>query len=327
MTRGLMFPTALLVTMLSFLMHLGVGQALASHVSCGATITQDTTLDTDLIDCPGDGLSIGADNISLDLNGHTIDGDNVGLFDQGIGNGDFVGTAGYDNVTIQGGSVRDFDIGVFMHEGANENVVRALMTSSNRVGIALQGGDNLVSRSFTSDNAWGIQIAADRNRLRNNSILRNTEYGIFIGFFAGGNRIEGNVVSNNFLGIFLSDAGGGAESSANVIRKNFFSDNFLGMTMIETFNTWIEQNTVLGSNVDGIHVGGESLRNLVEGNLTHQNGDDGIEVEESDNEITRNTANENGDLGIEAVPNVGDGGGNRASGNGNPLQCLNVECR
>jgi uncharacterized membrane protein len=32
-------------------------------------------------------------------------------------------------------------------------------------------------------------------------------------------------------------------------------------------------------------------------------------------------------FGIEAVPGVTDGGGNKASGNGNPLQCLNVFCR
>jgi dipeptidyl aminopeptidase/acylaminoacyl peptidase len=50
------------------------GQAVANHVQCGDVITQDTTLDSDLIDCPGDGLVIGADNITLDLNGHTIDG-------------------------------------------------------------------------------------------------------------------------------------------------------------------------------------------------------------------------------------------------------------
>ena len=43
-------------------------------VSCGATITRDTTLKADLTNCPGDGLVIGADNITLDLNGHTIDG-------------------------------------------------------------------------------------------------------------------------------------------------------------------------------------------------------------------------------------------------------------
>jgi hypothetical protein len=39
-----------------------------------------------------------------------------------------------------------------------------------------------------------------------------------------------------------------------------------------------------------------------------------------------NIANQNQDLGIEAVPGVIDGGGNRAAGNGNPLQCTNVLC-
>jgi hypothetical protein len=38
------------------------------------TITRDTTLDSDLLDCRGDGTVIGADNITLDLNGHAIAG-------------------------------------------------------------------------------------------------------------------------------------------------------------------------------------------------------------------------------------------------------------
>ena len=54
---------------------LGGGQALASHVGCGDTITTDTTLDSDLVNCRNNGIVIGADNITLDLNGHTIDGD------------------------------------------------------------------------------------------------------------------------------------------------------------------------------------------------------------------------------------------------------------
>jgi hypothetical protein len=53
------------------------GVALASHVSCGDTVTADTTLDSDLVNCPNNGIVIGADNITLDLNGHTIDGDNA----------------------------------------------------------------------------------------------------------------------------------------------------------------------------------------------------------------------------------------------------------
>jgi hypothetical protein len=42
--------------------------------------------------------------------------------------------------------------------------------------------------------------------------------------------------------------------------------------------------------------------------------------------LTRNRAFRNHDLGIEAVPGVTDGGGNKAAGNGNPLQCTNVFC-
>ena len=43
-------------------------------VHCGDVITQDTKLGNDLVDCPADGLVIGADDVTLDLHGHTIDG-------------------------------------------------------------------------------------------------------------------------------------------------------------------------------------------------------------------------------------------------------------
>jgi hypothetical protein len=43
--------------------------------------------------------------------------------------------------------------------------------------------------------------------------------------------------------------------------------------------------------------------------------------------LTKNRAVRNGDLGIEAVAGVTDGGRNRASGNGDARQCVNVKCR
>src|SRR5437868_5489743 len=49
------------------------GPAFATHVTCGQVITKSTTLDSDLTNCPGDGVVIGANNLTLDLNGHTID--------------------------------------------------------------------------------------------------------------------------------------------------------------------------------------------------------------------------------------------------------------
>ena len=46
----------------------------ATHVQCGATITQDTTLDSDIICLEGqtDGLYIGANDVTLNLGGYTI---------------------------------------------------------------------------------------------------------------------------------------------------------------------------------------------------------------------------------------------------------------
>jgi hypothetical protein len=69
-------------------------------------------------------------------------------------------------------------------------------------------------------------------------------------------------------------------------------------------------------------VGGSGLvaRNRVEGVGTGIRAFDSVTV-------SRNTANDNGNLGIEAEPTVIDGGGNRASGNGNPLQCVSVRCK
>ena len=50
-------------------------------------------------------------------------------------------------------------------------------------------------------------------------------------------------------------------------------------------------------------------------------------MEAAGTRVRRNVANDNGDLGIEAVEGVVDLGSNRASGNADPLQCLNVVCR
>jgi hypothetical protein len=55
--------------------------------------------------------------------------------------------------------------------------------------------------------------------------------------------------------------------------------------------------------------------------------DDGIDVDSAATTLIGNHAVRNGDLGIEAVVGVTDGGGNKASGNGNPAQCTNVACK
>jgi hypothetical protein len=84
-------------------------QAGLAPISCGDTITSDTTLDADLINCQSNGIIIGADDVTLDLNGHTIDGVRHPTCDP---SSDFcgagIGVAGHRGVVVKNGSIRQF---------------------------------------------------------------------------------------------------------------------------------------------------------------------------------------------------------------------------
>ena len=73
-------------------------------------------------------------------------------------------------------------------------------------------------------------------------------------------------------------------------------------------NTRIERNLVTSAKTDGIQLVGPST---------------GLET----SILTNNIAVHNRQLGINALPGTIDGGGNRAHGNGDPRQCLNILCR
>ena len=88
----------------------------------------------------------------------------------------------------------------------------------------------------------------------------------------------------------------------------------------------LAHNSVFANTADGILVT-NSANVLIDRNRAGRNGDDGIDVESPGVTISSNIANFNADFGIEAVPGVIDGGGNKAHGNGNPAQCVNVQCK
>ena len=78
---------------------------------------------------------------------------------------------------------------------------------------------------------------------------------------------------------------------------------------------------------DGIDVDGTDV--LVQNNVATGNGDDGIRTSHTAARVTmiNNITNGNADLGIQTVSGTAiDGGGNRASGNLDPRQCLRIAC-
>jgi hypothetical protein len=95
----------------------------AREVGCGEILTMSVRVLNDLIDCGGYGLIVGANNITIDLDGHLIDG--VGL-DAGILNN------GYDSVTITNGTITQFDYGILLNPGTSLNIVDSMRLESNQ---------------------------------------------------------------------------------------------------------------------------------------------------------------------------------------------------
>jgi parallel beta-helix repeat protein len=362
----------------------GGGQARASQVSCGETITADTTLEQDLVNCPNHGIVIGADGITLDLNGHLVDGDGTpaancdnqkepcdfGLFNDG-----------HDGVTIRNGSVREFAIGVLLGTTtgrARHNRVLGVSASGNQfLGLGIFSQVRGLVRNSSGNGSLdhdgvGLRLGDSRRvRILNSSFRHNPHNGINIGE-SSRSLIKGNVFSRN------GDEGVLVEGGARFrLTRNRFARNGGGITLGPSNRSVVARNRIVGGG-DGIRVekGHDNLvaanlvvrtrhvgitlgihdpfiggaHNLVRGNVVRRSrgdgivvvrkdrhsalirnvvtrsGDDGFDVDSPTTTLTGNRARRNADLGIEAVFGVIDGGGNLASGNGNPLQCLNIFC-
>lgn len=274
---------ALLVT--GFLAF-GAGQARASHVSCGDTITSDTKLDRNLNNCPGNGIVIGADDIELDLNGHTIDGDGVlgcdELYacDYGVDN-----TAGHHGVTVEDGTIRDFATAIFVLE-ANQNRLRRLSASHNILGgmlvIASQGTrierNSISANGLTTDQAGLIVFDSSDVRIERNSVRDNGDIGMFL-IGVGESRVESNSVSGNpEAGVILE--GNGNEVSHNRVVENGDAVVVVGDANSVTSNKIVDVLVGFGILVDG------GNDNLLQGNDIRDVADVGIRVTAFDPDAT-----------------------------------------
>jgi parallel beta-helix repeat protein len=304
-------------------------EAIASHVTCGDTITTDTTLDSDLVDCPNNGIVIGADGITLDLNGHTIDGDNAlvdpcpetGFCDFGVLND------GHNGVRINGGAITEFALGVGLF-GARKTGLGDLSTFENTFsGILLVNSvrsrvrGNTATRNAGPDSGVGITlIESHNNRIAHNTLSGNAELGLHL-VGSNHNHIGHNKVRRNPEGDTL------VEGVGNRIVRN------RSPVLISIFTARgravgnvVARNIVRGAPKAGIAVDSAPKDTVIRRNHVFGSGGSGIFVGSPKTTLTRNEARNNHGLGIKAVEGVIDGGGNRASRNGDARQCVNVIC-
>ena len=211
---------------------------------CGASVVADLKLDHDVA-CPGNGPSVAADGIRIDLNGHTISG-------SGVGSG--IDVAGRGDVRITGGIIRNFFAGVRIADSSGV-VVRDTVFIANTDGIDVQSGgigNTIAHNEFRDNLSRGIMLRGNvlRNTIRHNTFAGN-RVGILV--FAGvDNVIRANTVSSSVLaGIRIN-----VFASGNDVRLNVIDSNPAGVEFLITPTGSAAGNTVAGnelsSNLCGI---------------------------------------------------------------------------
>lgn len=286
----------------------------ARIVACGEVITENTVLSNDL-DCATDAyaLVIGADNVTLDLNGHTVTArpdqgpSTNGLLSDGndgivIRNGTVVGTGGLGAGVIVFGSdnrISNVTTGGYLSLRVNGSRNVVANSAINGYGALLEGDQLLLRDSELPTGPGGSSLSGGRQR-----IVRNT---FREAFFAGPN----NVIRTNTIGR------ASLATNASVFARNSGPDQLF----ITGANNFVARNIVTGGL--GIRVVAGAAGNYLRANVALRN-EVGFTIGEPSTVLLRNVANDNTGLGIDAVAGVVDG--NRAAGNGDPRQCVGVAC-
>jgi len=261
----------------------------APALHCGDVVTADVHLTADLVDCPGAGLVVGADDITIDLGGHTIGGSHSG--DAGID--DF---AGHEGVTLMHGTVRDFTTGIALVGTHGNRVAGVTVTAVDFAGVLLVDAtnnqilDNRLSNvgsgvflfrssntriernEITDTSGGGIEVdgASADNVIARNRIARTIDVGIIVAVFDDdpnaapefptGNEVSDNQLSANSFGILLVEANGGEITRNTITGAGTFGDPGApggGIGLDGGDDNLLAHNLVTASRGDGIQVGAD----------------------------------------------------------------------
>jgi Right handed beta helix region len=299
----------------------------AKPVRCGAKITADTVLRSNLSGCQGTAIAIGADGVTLDLDGHTVEGAIVasGRSEVAIRDGVVFGEVRLEDVrrasvlrlrvrhgsieclrsagcTIVGNAVTGDGIAIERGEvGVPNRVRRNLVSRASGPGIAVDRTDTTqVTRNVVRDSAIGIEASHAADLLIARNLLVHNRGAGLSGSFGSTAMITGNLIAANAGdGISLRTWGGETRVAHNVVVRNR-GNGILGLVVAH----W-----------------------RVTANLAARNGASGIAIAGAveDATLAQNHVRRNGGLGI-AAAGVLDGGANRALLNGVAAQCLGVVC-
>ncbi len=262
--------------------------AKAMTLSCGDTVTQNTTLKNDLIGCPGDGLIIGADGVKLDLGGH--------LITSSTHTGEGINFNGHNNVVLRGGQIQAFNDDVYINGNRNRvsGTQAGVATYGSATGFYIDGSggggnNNTLDRVEASYDSTGLYVS----RGHDNAVIRavaDKNSGRNITFAYGGNNtITRSTATNSGDGLDLNN-----ESGDTVTHNTVTGNGGSGMDLRYVTAATVTDNTVSGNGYVGLGLT-VAHGSLIARNLGDRNAQNGLsDIAGSGNTVANNTFNDNG---------------------------------
>ena len=229
-------------------------EPLAISPSCGQVITQNVVLTSNLNCADSDGLIVGASDIVIDLNGHTISGPDV---DSQEKTSSKVGIMipNMNNVVVQDGTIQGFQAGVLM-TGSQNVELKSIVSKNNQIG-AFSTGASIVNAhlSILMNNEIGFAgHSTQQPTLENNILYQNALAGITLVNTDNG-VITLNSITESGNGLYVDNQSNNNNVNFNNVLLNTVDlNNANGLPVNTNANTY-DQNNCMTSNPSGICIG------------------------------------------------------------------------
>lgn len=219
-----------------------------ARAECGQKIAANFVLANDLT-CTGDGLVVAADGITLDLGGKLLKGPGMGPQTWPAPQLDSVGVRvdGKRGVTVRNGRISEFSTGVYFVK-VTGSVIADVASDKSRFGLYVHNSDgNAIRGNEVAANIYGLHLQnandtlVEKNKLVHQTYNSPGGYGIYL-FASQRNRIVENSIQDNVnWGIWFSEARGNLIFHNNVLgNRPQVSDN-------TGENTWHDEATKQGN--------------------------------------------------------------------------------
>src|SRR5919106_650053 len=224
--------------------------------SCGQVVTQDVTLTSDLNCDNGDGLIVGASDITINLKGYSITADDAaGSEDKTTTAGDAAGSE--DTTTTAGDAAGSEDTTTTDYDGSSG----ILVANADNVAIAGLGEISGFSRGVTFLGSSGGAVTDIQ--------LANNDIGAVVAS-SEGTEISRNTITNNGIAV-VSDGSNGGVTAFNQIVANVEQ----GILILGSSDNVVAANNMYGNGDNGIYLDPMSQRNHLDYNTVfgHETAD------------------------------------------------------